>query len=153
MSIRVVLDTSALIGSQRHGLVLAAQQGYYTLIWSAYIIAEVVRIRTELAIKRGQPRYVYRTRVNAAIRELSPIAEFVDYTLLEGGSYQQWLNDPDDEPILATALVGRAHFVVSLNAKDFPPDCVYAGIRYVTPPQFLDEIYAMHPQTIHVDDK
>lgn len=153
VSIRAVLDASALISSHRHELVFAAQQGYYTLIWSAFIIAEVVRVRTELAIKRGQQRLVYRTRVNAAIRELSTIAEFVDYTLLEGGDYQRWLKDPDDEPILATALVGRAQFVVSLNTKDFPPNGVYAGIRFLTPPQFLDVIYGSHPESESVDDE
>lgn len=145
MQMRVVLDTSALLGSYRHELVFAAHEGYYALVWSSFIIAEVVRIRTELAIKHQQDRTTYRARINACIRELSPIAEFVDYTLLEGGNYQQWLQDADDEPILATALVGRAHSVVSLNTKDFPPMGIFAGVRYLTPRQFLDELYSQHP--------
>lgn len=146
MKIRAVLDTSALIGSLRHELVFTARQGYYTIIWSAFLIAEVTRIRTELAIRHGQDREVYRANVNGCIHELSQLATFVDYTRLEGGNYQHWLKDADDEPVLATALVGKAHYLVSLNTKDFPPSGSFAGIQYITPRAFLDHLYSLRPQ-------
>ncbi|HEY8324968.1 MAG: putative toxin-antitoxin system toxin component, PIN family [Ktedonobacterales bacterium] len=140
-----MLDTSALLGPQRHELVFLASQRAYSMVWSSFLIAELTRIRTEWAIKQGLPREVYRQRINQLIELLSRTAVLVDYTRLEGGSYTEWLSDPDDEPLLATALVGRATYVVSHNTRDFPPDGVFAGVRYLTPLDFLDMLYRDHP--------
>lgn len=142
---RVVLDTSALLGPQRHELVFLASERVYTMVWSSFLIAELTRLRTEWAIKQGLSRDVYRQRINQLIELLSQIAVLVDYTRLEGGNYREWLKDLDDEPLLATALVGRAIYVVSHNTSDFPPGGVYAGIHYLTPAAFLDMLYRDHP--------
>ncbi len=120
MKHRAVLDTSALLGPARHELVFLASKSVYTMVWSSFLIAELTRLRTEWAIKQGLERARYRERINALTRELSQIAVIVDYTRLEGGNYRDWLRDPDDEPLLATALVGRAAYVVSHNTSDFP---------------------------------
>ena len=108
-------------------------------------MGEVVRVRTELAIKHGLDREVYRARVNLLVAELSSLSIVVDYTRLRGGNYSEWLKDPDDEPILATALVGKAQYIVSWNIKDFPPTGSFAGVQYVTPRTFLDWLYSQHP--------
>jgi predicted nucleic acid-binding protein len=142
---RAVLDTSALLGPQRHELVFLAHQRAYTMVWSSFLIAELARIRTEWAIRQGLEREGYRERINGLIQELSKLATLVDYTRLEGGNYTTWLNDPDDEPLLATALVGRAEYVVSHNTRDFPPDGSFAGVHYLTPLAFLDVLYQEHP--------
>lgn len=142
---RAVLDTSALLGPQRHELVFLASERIYTMVWSSFLIAELTRIRTEWAIKQGLPREVYRQRINRLIEHLSRIAIVADYTRLEGGNYTAWLKDPDDEPLLATALVGRARYVVSHNTRDFPPGGVFAGVRYLTPLDFLDMLYRDYP--------
>jgi predicted nucleic acid-binding protein len=76
----------------------------------------------------------------------------VNHTRLEGGNYDSWLKDADDEPILATALVGKAQYIVSWNTRDFPPSRTYAHVRYVTPPEFVDELYAELPQHNIVDE-
>lgn len=145
MKLRAVLDTSALLGPQRHELVFLAHRQAFRMVWSAFLIGELTRIRTEWAIKQGLDRQVYRERINALIQELSKIATLVDYTRLEGGNYTAWLKDPDDEPLLATALVGRAQYVVSHNTSDFPPGGSFAGVRYLTPRAFLDTLYLEYP--------
>lgn len=145
MKLRAVLDTSALLGPQRHELVFLAHKRAYTMVWSSFLVAEVTRIRTEWAIRQGLEREAYRQRINALVAELSKIATLVDYTRLQGGDYTRWLRDPDDEPLLATALVGRASHVVSHNTSDFPPDGSYAGVHYVTPIAFLDMLYREYP--------
>ncbi len=48
---RVVLDTSVLLSAERHEIIFMAHQGIFQFIWSPFLIAEVVRIRTEWAIK------------------------------------------------------------------------------------------------------
>lgn len=72
---------------------------------------------------------------------LSSLSEMVNHTLLEGGNYTVWLRDPDDEPLLATALVGQAEIIVSWNTRDFPPTGSYAHVRFLTPPQLFEEVY------------
>lgn len=145
MKPRVVLDTSVLLGPQRHELVFLAHQRAFTMVWSSFLIAELTRVRTEWAIRQGLEREIYRLRINTLIEHLSRIAVLVDYTRLEGGNYSEWLKDPDDEPLLATALVGRAAYVVSHNTSDFPPGGVFAGVRYVIPLDFLEALYQEYP--------
>jgi len=51
-----------------------------------------------------------------------------------------------DEPLLAAALVGKAGYVVSWNIHDFPPSGAFAGVWYLTPPDFYEILYAEHPR-------
>ena len=146
MKPRAVLDTSVLLSAERHELLFLAQKRLYTIVWSSFLVSEVVRIRTEWAIKRSQDRVIYRTRINQFVTGVSQLAVLVDHTRLEGGSYTEWLKDPDDEPLLATALVGKAQYIVSWNTRDFPPTGAFAGVRYITPSQFFAEIYRQHPR-------
>jgi predicted nucleic acid-binding protein len=92
------------------------------------------------------PETIYREHINRAIGILTHLAIVVDYTRLEGGDYTRWLTDPDDEPILATALVGKAQYIVSANTRDFPPDGLYPGVQYLTPQDFLAHLYRLHPR-------
>ncbi len=80
MKLRAVLDTNVLLGQSRHELLFLAQQRVYTLIWSSFLVGECVGIRTELAIKHGQDRDIYRARINAFIHEVTQAARMVDYT-------------------------------------------------------------------------
>jgi predicted nucleic acid-binding protein len=127
-----VLDTSCLIGSHRHALIFTAERSYYTALTSTFIVGEYARVRAKLSDKRGVPEAIYREHINRAILILTRLAIVVDYTRLEGGDYTRWLTDPDDEPFLATALVGRAQYIVSANTRDFPPDGLSAGVHYLT---------------------
>lgn len=127
-------------------MLFLAHQRVYTLIWSTFLVGECVRIRTELAIKHGQDREIYRARINAFVHQVTPVAVMVDYIKITGGNYREWLKDPDDEPVLAAALVGKAQYIVSLNTRDFPPQGRYAGVQYVSPSQFLAELYSQYPR-------
>jgi predicted nucleic acid-binding protein len=146
VKLRAVLDTNVLLSEARHELLFLAHQRAYTLIWSSFLVGECVRIRTELAIRHGQDRELYRARINAFIHQVTQVAVIVDYTRITGGNYREWLRDPDDEPVLAAALVGKAHYVVSLNTRDFPPEGQYAGVQYATPAQFLADLYRQFPR-------
>lgn len=132
--LRAVLDTSALLSADRHWLWLLAREQVYEAVWSTFIVGELVRIRVEQAIAHAVERAVYRERINNLVHRLSDVARVADYRaiLIDG-----LLSDPDDEPILATALAGRAGHVVSHNVRDFPPDGTALGVRFVTPAAFL----------------
>ena len=140
---RAVLDTSVLISAHRHWLWLLARKGYYQGIWSAFIVGELVRVRTEHSIKHGVERAVYRQRINDLIHLFSDVLTIVDYRRVSSDAA---LKDPDDEPIHATAVAADAGCLISLNTSDFPPDAVLDGIRYVTPQEFLGALAAAHEQ-------
>lgn len=130
-----VLDTSVLMSGHRHWLWLLADEGYYQPVWSPFIVGELVRIRVERAIHFGQPRELYRARVNELVHVLSDVCQVVNHRATAGTA--GILPDPDDAPILATALAAGASHVVSLNTHDFPRDGVALGVRFITPADFL----------------
>ena len=140
--LRAVLDTSVLLSEHRHWLWLLAHLGYYEPVWSTFIVGELVRIRVEHSILRRVERTVYRQRINDLIHLLSDVLRVADYRAVSTGGV---LPDPDDEPILATALAGRAGFVISLNTRDFPAGDEAVGVHFVTPAAFLTELESRNP--------
>lgn len=110
-------------------------------VWSAFIVSEMVRIRVESSIARNVDRSVYRRRVNLLVHRLSDVLTVADYRSI---LLDEVLPDPDDDPILATALASGAQYVVSLNTRHFPPAAVAMHVRFITPTDFLtvlDELY------------
>lgn len=139
---RAVLDTSVLLSEHRHWLWLLVRLGYYEAVWSAFIVGELVRIRVEHSIRREVECPDYRQRINDLIHLLSEVLVIVSY---HEEATARLLPNPDDEPILATALAGRTEYIVSLNTRDFPVDDEAAGVRFLTPQAFLGELESRHP--------
>ena len=129
-----VLDTSVLLSSHRHWLWLLAHLGHYRGVWSTFIVGELVRIRVEHSIRLRVPRAIYRQRINQLIHLLSDVLVVADYRPAIASGV---LKDPDDEPVLATALAAHAGMIVSLNTRDFPAGREAAGVRFLTPQEFL----------------
>jgi predicted nucleic acid-binding protein len=127
--IRAVLDTSVLLSAERRPLLFLAVNGHYTIIWSDYIADEVQRKMVEMGWSAP--------KVKELIEALRQTVEMMDYRQVIGGSYEEWLRDPDDHPIMATALAGRADYLVTWNVKDFPPKRRFAGVTIITPDAFL----------------
>lgn len=127
--LRAVLDTSVLLSAERRPLLFLAVNDIYTIVWSQYIADEVIRKMIEM----GWGAAKSETLVQALIG----FAEMVDYQQITGGNYDEWLEDLDDHPIMATALAGRADYLVTWNTKDFPPKKRFAGITIITPDAFL----------------
>jgi predicted nucleic acid-binding protein len=141
-TLRAVLNTSVLLSEHRHWLWLLARLGYYEAVWSTFIVGELVRIRVEHSIKHGVERTVDRQRINDLIHLLSDVLGVGNY---RSASAAGLLSDPDDEPILATALAAGAVYIVSLNTRDFPATGKAAGVQFVTPQAFLMELASLHP--------
>lgn len=139
---RAVLDTSVLLSEHRHWLWLLTRLGYFEAVWSTFIVGELVRIRVEHSISRGVERPIYRQCVNDLVHLLSDVLHVADYRTVTASGQ---LRDPDDEPILATALAAHAELVVSLNTRDFPAESQASGIRFLTPQAFLAELEDRHP--------
>ena len=127
--IRAVLDTSVLLSAERRPLLFLAANGLYTIVWSAYIAQEVARKMVEMGWSAP--------KVTALVEALVALAEMVDERQITGGNYDTWLHDLDDHPILATALIGQADYLVTWNTRDFPPKQRFAGMTILTPDAFL----------------
>jgi hypothetical protein len=152
---RVVLDSSVLLGAYRGPLIAAAALGYYTGFWGSWIVAEFARKRTEWIAERasrdGCDRQETRRRlresrrrVNAFIRSCAPILRSVDYADVPTDNLD-WLRDPDDWPVMLTALAADADVLVTDNSTDFPLGELANGILILGSRAFLTDLFARHP--------
>lgn len=139
---RAVVDTSVLMSQHRHAIYLLARSGYVDAVWSPFIIAELTRIRVERAIHFGVERAVYRECINRLIFLLSDTFRLANYSRHLADHMH---HDPDDEPILATALAANASYVISLNTRHFPPGGAILGVRFLTPDDFIELLDSRSP--------
>ncbi len=142
----MVLDASVLLGPHRTFLVAGAFLHYYDAFWSPWIVGEFVRKRTEWiadrAVREGCDRaelrqrlQASRGRVNGVIAEMARVLRSVDYTRAPAVDLS-WLADPDDHPIVQTALVARAHVLVT-DDGDFPQGEQRNGLYLVRSDAFI----------------
>jgi predicted nucleic acid-binding protein len=150
-----VLDTSALLGGSRRYLIAAAALRQYDGYWSSWIIAEFVRKRTEWVADRAARekcnhvelrRRLRNSRqvVNRLVDELSSILLSVDYRNARAADLD-WLTDPDDRPVMLTAISAKANVLVTDNTADFPAGERRNGILILTSDDFLERLYRSIP--------
>lgn len=126
---RAVIDTSALLSAERRQLIFLASIDMYQLVLSEFIMTEMRETMVEL---QWNPMAAGEMET-----QLVQLAEMVDHEIVTGGNYDRWLHDPDDFPIMATALAGGADYIVTWNTRDFPPKQRFAGVTIITPDAFL----------------
>ena len=135
-----ILDTSVLWPSlQRDFLLSLAVEGIYRPLWSEAILQELRTHETLKLAKRGSDAEDAAISANHLIAEMK--THFSD-ALVTGwepleGTYG--LRDPDDEHVVAAAVIGGAGTIVTANIKDF--DAVPAEIQVQPPHEFaLDQV-------------
>ena len=152
---RVVLDSSVLLGGYRLRLSAGAALGYYTVYWSTWIVAELVRNRTEwIALRAASDRCDLvelrrrfresRRRVNAVLDDLARTLRSVDYAQTPPEDLG-WLEDRDDWPIMWTALAAQADTLVTDNSRDFPLGETRNGVLILGAEAFLAAVYTKFP--------
>ncbi|QLQ09717.1 MAG: PIN domain-containing protein [Nocardioidaceae bacterium] len=128
-----VLDTSVLWPSlQRDFLLSMAIEGLYRPLWSSAILGELRRHERLKLLARGVDEGAAHEAANYLIEQMTGA---FDDALVEGwepldGVYR--LPDPDDEHVVAAAVVGGAGVIVTENLSDFPPAKI-PGIIQVLP--------------------
>lgn len=128
-----ILDTSVLWPSlQRDFLLSLAVEGIYRPLWSEAILQELQTQETLKLTKRGALAEDAGASADHLVAEMK--THFSD-ALVTGwepleGTYG--LRDPDDEHVVAAAVIGGAGAIVTANIKDF--DAVPAEIQ-VQPPR------------------
>ena len=133
--IRAVLDANVVISAMlvRESApwqVAKAAGVAYALVWSTDIVAECIRVA-------GYARL--RSRFQMA-DPAGFLAWLVDSAVMVSGDLPQ-INavraDPSDDVYLATALAGAAPFLVTGDRRHLLALREFAGVRIVTPRQFL----------------
>jgi len=141
-----LLDTCALWPSLRRDFLLSlAIEGLYRPVWSSVILAELEYEEAAKLVTRGSaPDDAQRRAWHLVMRMRTAFKDalVVGWEGLEG-SYG--LPDPDDEHVLAAAVVANAGAIVTENVKDFPIDCLPAALDVVRPDQFATSTVEISP--------
>jgi predicted nucleic acid-binding protein len=141
-----LLDTCVLWPSlQRDFLLSMAIEGLYRPLWSEAILDELHRHEQLKLIDRGAEAGDARARAD---RLLDNMRTHFDDALVAGwepieGTFG--LPDPDDEHVLAAAVVGRAGAVVTDNRRHFPDHLVPSDIHVLTGAEFAASAAGIDP--------
>jgi hypothetical protein len=141
-----LLDTCVLWPSlQRNFLLSLAVEGMYRPVWSSAILDELAYAEAAKLVRRGEAECQAAHRARRLIEQMRAAfddAEAVGWEPLEG---TYGLPDPDDEHVVAAALVAGAGVIVTDNLKHFPEGCLPEGIKALAPSQFAEDTVALSP--------
>ena len=141
-----LLDTSVLWPSlQRDFLLSLSIEGLYRPLWSTEILAELEYHETQKLANRGEPLTAATARASHLIRQMT--------TAFDDALVENWephdgafgLPDPDDEHVLAAAVVGGAGAIITLNLRDFPIAKIPSHIKVLSPAEFAADTVSVSP--------
>lgn len=141
-----LLDTCVLWPSlQRDFLLSLAVEGLYRPVWSPTVLDELAHNERKKLLSRGSSPDEARRR---SVQLISSIrSAFVDSEVLGSealeGSYA--LPDPDDEHVVAAAVIGGAGAIVTNNFPDFPRNKVPPQIEILHPAVFAANTVGVDP--------
>lgn len=141
-----LLDTCILWPSlQRDFLLSLAAEGMYRPVWSAVILEELEHEQTEKLIKRGKPADEAERQARRLIEQMCVAFGDAEVDGWEGLEGTYGLPDPDDEHVLAAAVIAGAGAIVTHNTKDFPASKLPAGVEVISPREFAANTVAVDP--------
>lgn len=142
-----VLDTCVLWPSlQRDFLLSLSVEGLYRPLWSQAVLEELQLHEANKLIERGAAP----TDANSAADWLvSQMRNAFDDAIVTGwealdGTYD--LPDPDDEHVVAAAVVGGAGVIVTENLRDFPASRVPSHIEVQNAREFVANAVSIDPE-------
>lgn len=143
----VILDTCVLWPSLQRDFVLSlAVEGLYRPLWSSAILEELEEHEARKLVKRGSSP---QQATAAAQHLVTSMSEAFDDACVVGwealdGTYR--LPDPDDEHLVAAAVIGGAGAIVTHNLRDLPASLVPEHIQVRTPADFVAETVEISPE-------
>lgn len=141
-----LLDTSVLWPSlQRDFLLSLAVEGLCRPLWSSAILDELQLHEVQKLVGRGEDPDAAAARAQHLIDQMT--------TAFDDALVENWepldgtfgLPDPDDEHVVAAALVGGAGVIVTSNLKDFPLQRIPDPLKVARPAQFAADTVAVSP--------
>lgn len=141
-----LLDTSVLWPSlQRDFLLSLAIEGLYRPLWSEAILEELLEHESLKLQRRGADRQLAdeaAARLIATMRTEFDDGVVLGWEALEGSF---GLPDPDDEHVVAAAVVGGAGAIVTSNLRDFPAARLPTQLTVRAPWEFAADTVSVDP--------
>jgi predicted nucleic acid-binding protein len=141
-----LLDTSVLWPSlQRDFLLSLAIEGLYRPVWSTEILAELEYHEVHKLMNRGEEPAAAATRASHLISQMTTAFDdaLVENWELLDGTFN--LPDPNDEHVVAAAIVGGAGAIVTANLKDFPIAKIPSHVKVLSPAEFAADTVSVSP--------
>lgn len=143
-----LLDTCVLWPSlQRDVLLSLAAEGIYRPAWSSAILAELEQTEAAKHRRHGKSDDVAAASAAYLVRQMRKAFNDAETTGWEGLEGSYGLPDPDDEHVVAAAVVAGAGALVTLNLKDFPAARLPHGIQTLSPAQFVFNTVSLDPHS------
>jgi putative PIN family toxin of toxin-antitoxin system len=139
---RVVLDTNILARATpgKSGPAAAVREAIrppHLLVLSSHLLTELAQVLRYERVRRLHG--LTEGEIDRFVDALSADALMVEVKFAADSAIVP--NDPDDDPIVATAVSGRAEYLCSLDRHFFQPEvqshCAQHGIRVVTDVELL----------------
>jgi predicted nucleic acid-binding protein len=141
-----LLDTSVLWPSlQRNFLLSLAIEGMYRPVWSAAILEELEYHETAKLIKRGEATDEAARRALRLVTQMRAAFDDAEVQGWEGLEGTYGLPDPDDEHVVAAAVVAGAGAIITHNLRHFPIAKLPVGIRALAPAEFTASTVSLDP--------
>jgi predicted nucleic acid-binding protein len=142
-----LLDTNVLWPSLQRDFILSlAIEGLYRPLWSGAILEELHIHEQYKLLERGTEPSDALVRADFLIAQMRTAFDDALVTGWEGLDGTYGLPDPDDEHVLAAAVVGNAGAIVTDNLKDFPPAKVPSHINVITGREFAENTADVNPE-------
>jgi len=142
-----LLDTCVLWPSlQRDVLLSLAAEGMYRPAWSSVILAELEYEQAAKLTRRGVVPADADHRAAHLIQRMRQAFDDAEITGWEGLEGTYGLPDPDDEHVVAAAVVAGAGAIITLNTKDFPATLLPSGLETLRPAEFAANTVALDPR-------
>jgi len=125
-----ILDTCALWPSAQRDVLLSwAIEGIYRPLWSSAILAELEYHEAAKWIRRGLSPTEANARAQTLVQTMTGAFDDACVTGWEPLEGTYGLPDPDDEHLVAAAVLGGAGAIISDNTRDLPAELMPAGIQ------------------------
>lgn len=141
-----VLDTCVLWPSlQRDALLSFAVEGLYRPLWSAAILDELEFHEAAKLEERGSPPEHALVSARRLVDRMRRSFDDACVTGWEGLEGTFGLPDPDDEHVVAAAVVGNAGAIVTANLRHLKVPTVPAHIHVLTAVEFASDTVSVDP--------
>lgn len=141
-----LLDTCVLWPSlQRDFLLSLAIEGLYRPVWNAVILDELAYEERAKLIERGVDASTATERADRLVVQMRRHFGDAQVTGWEGLDGTYGLPDPDDEHLVAAAVVGGAGVIVTHNLRDLPASRMPHGLHALSPAEFAANTVALGP--------
>jgi len=140
------LDTSVLWPSlQRDFLLSLGIEGMYRPVWSSAILEELEHHEAVKLVARGEQKAEAARRACRLVAKMRSAFSDAEVQGWEGLEGRYGLPDPDDEHVVAAAVVAGAGAIVTHNVRDFPADRIPSEVQVVRPNDFACNTVSVDP--------